>query len=184
MRQGYLEIIIGPMFAGKSTKLIEIAGRYESIQKKILAVNHKIDTRYGENVISSHNLLKKDCISLEKLTILFDNELYLGAEIVIIEEGQFFSDLKEFILRAVDHDKKHVIVAGLIGDYKREPFGDMLTIIPLADSIQTIHAFCKICNDGTPAHFTKRTINKESQQLVGSSESYHPVCRNHYLECS
>ena len=183
MKTGRLEVIIGPMFAGKSTKLIEIANRYESIQKHILTITHIIDNRYGEGVISSHNHIQKKCMTTDLLEKILKNPDYKASEIVVIEEGQFFADLKSFVIRAVDMDKKHVIVGGLSGDYQRKPFGQILELIPIADSVQKISAFCKICNDGTEAHFTKRIIsgNMETQTLVGSNDIYMPVCRNHYL---
>ena len=182
MKSGRLELILGPMFAGKSTKLIEIANRYESINKKILTITHIIDNRYGEGVISSHNKVQKKCITTEFLSNLLDNTEYQLSEIIVIEEGQFFGDLKEFVQRAVDVDKKHVIVAGLSGDYQRKPFGQILDLIPLADCVQMISAYCKVCNDGTEAHFTKR-IKKDSEIiLIGCNDIYMPVCRNHYLE--
>jgi len=184
MNCGRLEVIMGPMFAGKSTKLIEIANRYESIQKNIMTITHIIDNRYGEGVISSHNKIQKKCITTEKLmNVLEEYVEYEKSEIIVIEEGQFFSDLKDFVLRAVEVDKKHVIVGGLSGDYRREPFGQILELIPLADSVEMISAFCKMCNDGTTAHFTKRiSQSKEGTIVVGNDNIYMPVCRKHYLE--
>lgn len=186
MNTGRLEVIIGPMFAGKSTKLIEIANRYESIQKKILTITHVIDNRYGDGVISSHNKIQKKCITTDILAKVPEiSQEYEQSEIIIIEEGQFFPDLKQFVIKAVETDKKHVIVAGLSGDYKREPFGQILELIPLANQVHLITAFCKMCNDGTEANFTKRIENCEKYQeatiVVGSQDIYMPVCRNHYL---
>lgn len=184
MNCGRLELILGPMFAGKSTKLIEVANRYESINKRILTVTHIIDNRYGEGVISSHNKIQKQCITTEfLLNIIQMNNAYSMSEIIVIEEGQFFTDLKEFVIKAVDIDNKHVIVAGLSGDYQRKPFGQILELIPMADNVQMISAFCKICNDGTEAHFTKRiSSNTDSTILVGCNDIYMPVCRKHFLE--
>jgi thymidine kinase len=86
------------------------------------------------------------------------------------------------VVRAIDIDNKHVIVAGLSGDFRREPFGQILELIPLAEQITKLSAFCKLCNDGTPGDFTKR-IEKESteQTLVGNDNYYLAVCRKHYL---
>jgi thymidine kinase len=106
---------------------------------------------------------------------------------VVIEEGQFFTDLLYFVERAVDNDKKHVIVAGLSGDFKRRPFGQILDLVPIADSIEKLTAFCKLCCDGTFAHFSKRIVGSgecdttADQILVGTSDTYLPVCRFHYL---
>jgi thymidine kinase len=182
MNSGRLEVIIGPMFSGKSTKLIEIANRYECIGKRLLTVTHIIDNRYGEGVISSHNKIQKQSLCVESLMTLLDSDVYNQSEIVFIEEGQFFGDLKEFVIRAVDIDSKHVIVAGLSGDFRREKFGQILDLIPLAEHVEKLTAFCKLCNDGTLAHFSKRITKDHSQTLVGNDDHYLPVCRKHYLE--
>jgi thymidine kinase len=185
--KGRLDLIIGPMYSGKSTHLIGSIYRYESIGKKVMCINHNIDNRYGTNVISSHNMLQRKCISTERLASIFDNKDYADCHIVVIEEGQFFTDLLYFVERAVDTDKKHVIVAGLSGDFKRRPFGQILDLVPIADSIEKLTAFCKLCCDGTLAHFSKRIVGggdsytKSEQILVGTSDTYLPVCRFHYL---
>ena len=181
MERGRLELIIGPMFSGKSTRVIEICNRYESIGKNVLNITHIIDNRYGDGVISSHNKIQKKATCIDRLMQLITSENYIKSEIILIEEGQFFSDLVEFVKLSVDIDKKHVIVAGLNGDYKRERFGDILELIPMAENVEMLTAFCKKCNDGTLAHFTKRIIvDKHTQTLVGSDDLYIPVCRFHY----
>jgi len=183
MERGRLEIIIGPMFSGKSTRVIEICNRYESIGKNVLNITHIIDNRYGDGVISSHNKIQKKATCIDRLMLLITSKNYIKSEIILIEEGQFFSDLVEFVKLSVDIDKKHVIVAGLNGDYKRERFGDILDLIPMAENVEMLTAFCKKCNDGTLAHFTKRIIvDKHTQTLVGSDDLYIPVCRFHYSQ--
>ena len=182
MNAGRLELILGHMFSGKSAELIRIINRYESINKKILTITHTIDNSYGNGVISSHNRVQKKSISIEKLYSILETDEYKESEIIIVEEGQFFEDLKNFVVRATDVDNKHVIVAGLNGDFRRERFGQILEIIPLAEQITKLSAFCKLCNDGTPGDFSKR-IEKDSteQRLVGNENYYLAVCRKHYL---
>jgi thymidine kinase len=182
MNAGRLELILGPMFSGKSAELIRIINRYECIKKNILTITHTIDNRYGNGVISSHNRIQKKSISVENLFTILETDEYKESEIIIVEEGQFFQDLKKFVVRAIDIDNKHVIVAGLSGDFRREPFGQILELIPLAEQITKLSAFCKLCNDGTPGDFTKR-IEKDSteQTLVGNDNYYLAVCRKHYL---
>lgn len=182
MNFGRLELIIGPMFSGKSTRIIEIGNRYESIGKDVLNITHIIDNRYGDGVISSHNKIQKKAICIEHLMDLISNDKYKNSEIILIEEGQFFVDLFDFIKRSVDLDRKHVIVSGLNGDYKREKFGSILDLIPMAENVEMLTAFCKKCNNGTLAHFTKRIINSDNQTLVGSDNLYIPVCRYHYFQ--
>lgn len=183
MEKGRLELILGPMFSGKSTRVIEISNRYESIGKNVLNITHIIDNRYGNGVISSHNKIQKKAICTEKLMDLIRSENYIKSEIILVEEGQFFADLIDFVKLSVDVDKKHVIVAGLNGDYKRERFGSILDLIPMCENVELLTAFCKKCNDGTLAHFTKRIIvDKDAQTLVGSDDLYIPVCRFHYTQ--
>ena len=182
MKVGRLEIILGPMFSGKSAELIRIINRYECIGKNILTITHSIDTRYGQGVISSHNRVQKKSICLESLNSIIDSKEYSESEIIIVEEGQFFPDLKQFVIRATDVDNKHVIVAGLSGDFRREPFGQILEIIPMAEQITKLSAFCKLCNDGTPGDFSKRVeLESKEQTLVGNDNYYVAVCRKHYL---
>lgn len=183
-----LELILGCMFASKSTELIKRANRYKSIGKKILAINCAINKRYNTNKISTHDNNTLDCAIVQKLSEIFETDnnkvLYYNADVILIEELQFFKDAFQFVTRAVDKDKKIVICAGLDGDYKREPFPVISQLIPHADKTIKLTAFCKICSDGTPAIFTKKinTISKTNMQIfVGGKNMYIPVCRNHYL---
>lgn len=179
---GNIKIILGPMFSGKSSEIIRLINRYKILNKKILAINHEIDNRYGENKIISHNKEKIDCINLKNLKPIMETEDYKNSEVIVIEEAQFFSDLYEFVVTSADKYHKNIIVAGLDGDYQKKPFGDLLRLIPHAESVVKLHALCLKCNDGTKAAFTKRIIDNDKKILVGSSENYQPVCRKHFLE--
>jgi thymidine kinase len=105
-----------------------------------------------------------------------------------VEEGQFFEDLVQFVLTAVETHGKNVVVVGLDGDAHRKPFGKILDLIPLADEVQRIYALCKLCGDGTPARFTSAVsvavsdATSDGKPNVGSAESYRPLCRKHFLE--
>ncbi len=181
---GRLELIIGPMYASKSTELIKIANRYKFIKKNIIAINHTINNRYGTNNISTHdNNVLDNCLVLDKLQDLKNNDSYNAVEIILIEELQFFSDAYDFITEAVDKDNKIIIAAGLSGDFNRQPFGDVLRLIPHAEQITKLSALCQYCSDGTLAHFSKLTkdVGIDGQILVGGSDKYEAVCRKHYL---
>ena len=185
-KYGRLELIIGPMYASKTTELIKISNRYKSIQKNIIAVNHKINNRYGTCNIMSHDSKELDnCKILTKLCQLKEDNLideYNKADIIIIEELQFFEDAYEFITKATDIDHKIIIAAGLDGDSNREPFGDVLRLIPYAEKVTKLSAFCKICQDGTLGYYTKRLVNSTDKVLVGTTNEFIAVCRRHYLE--
>ncbi|KAF5930777.1 hypothetical protein HYC85_031650 [Camellia sinensis] len=111
-------------------------------------------------------MLKSDC----KLCLL---------DVIGIDEAQFFDDLYDFCCKVADCDGKIVIVAGLDGDYLRWTFGSVLHIIPLADSITKLTARCQLC--GKRAFFTLRKTNETKTELIGGSDVYMPVCRQHYV---
>jgi thymidine kinase len=97
-------------------------------------------------------------------------------DVIVIDEAQFFTNLKKFVQHAVC-EGKHVIVAGLDGDFKQDVFGEILSLIPIADTITKLYALCMKCRDGTVAPFTKRIISCSEQELVGDHDSYMAVCR-------
>jgi len=182
---GYLELIIGPMYAGKSTELLRIINRYKCLNKKICVINHSLNNRYGSTGLTTHNKTTFDqCIIIDKLAELDETDVLLGTDVIIIEELQFFGDAFEYVVKWCDGGKT-IICAGLDGDYLRNPFGDVLRLIPHADKITKLNSLCKKCGNGTLAHFTKRFISSSEtieKTLVGSDEIYEAVCRAHYLE--
>lgn len=181
--KGQINIIIGCMFSGKSTEVIRIINRYKNIKEaKLLIINHTIDNRYGNNVISSHDKVQVNCKSLSELNELNNTKEYEESNIIFIEEAQFFKDLYDFCLRAADIDNKILYIVGLDGDFKRNCFGDICKLIPHAENVKKLKALCSKCADGTEATFTKRIVSNEDIQLVGTKDSYIPVCRMHYLE--
>lgn len=179
---GSVKIIIGSMFSGKSTEVIRLIDRYKLLKKNVLAINHTLDDRYDKNKIVTHNKVKKDCLSVSELMPLLNTVDYIKSDVVVIEEAQFFKDLFNFVVKSSDENNKIVVVAGLDGNYKREPFGDILNLIPYAESVIKLHALCMKCGDGTKASFTKRINTDNEEILIGSTEEYVPVCRKHYLE--
>lgn len=179
---GSLKLILGPMFSGKSTELLRCAREYESIDKKVLYINHSKNNRYGTKSISTHDLfkIKKPCFSIDSLCSI-DQVSIKSADVVIIEELQFFNDAFTYVTDWVDTFGKTVIAAGLSGDSNRNQFGDINRLISHADDVVMLKAFCDICKDGTRAPFTYRHSKDNSQILVGSNSEYSALCRRHYL---
>ena len=177
-----LELIIGPMFAGKTSVLQSIHRRWKSLGFICVAYKPKIDTRYTIDCISSHDQIHIAATCVDTLMDRLSTEEYKSAQLILIEEGQFFPDLYEFVMIAVEMDGKQVVVAGLDGDRFRKPFGDILKLIPVADRIQKLTAFCKLCRDGTPALFSYGSISVDDLVVVGQVDLYRAVCRKHYLE--
>jgi thymidine kinase len=180
--EGYLYLIIGPMFAGKSSTLIRLIRKFKSKQIPILILKHSFDTRYdGLNNICSHDKITEPCQNTDNLLKYINSDEYKKAQVIVVEEAQFFEkDLIEFCKQAVDHDNKYVIVTGLSGDYKRKPFGQILNLIPLANQVELLEAYCYFCKGCIPAHFTTKISGTNETIEVGIGDIYKPVCRKHY----
>lgn len=179
IKAGYLEIILGPMFAGKTTKLIEKYRECIFLKKKVCVINYEEDKRYDETKLSSHDLIKIESTNLRKIGDIFSNNEIMKSEIFLINEGQFFSDLCESVTKLVDKMSKSVYIYGLDGDYSREKFGEILDLIPLCNKVKKLTALCNICKDGTKAYFTKRLSDEKVQKVIGNN-NYIAVCRNCY----
>lgn len=174
-----IEIILGPMFSGKSTEILRRTTRYSAIGKNVIHINHIFDTR-TDDYIQTHNGKKEKAIKLEKLCDLLSLEEYQLADVIGVDEAQFFGDLIEFIQR-MEKDNKILIIGGLDGDFQRKPFGQILYAIPYADEVIKLTAMDMISKDGTPAIFSKRIIMDNSQVSVGASDKYVAVSRKNYL---
>lgn len=172
-----LSIVIGPMCSGKSSELCRRISRYNSIHKKCVLINSIKDTRVQGNYVLTHNNLKKNAIKTEFLMDIKDNDDYLNADVIGIDEGQFYEDLFDFVNYTLKNHKKIIIISGLDGDHLQKKFGQILDCIPLCDEVIKLSALCMKCRDGTKAIFTKRIVNNNEQILVGSDESYISVCR-------
>jgi thymidine kinase len=183
-RRGYLEIICGPMFSGKTSKLVEIYKQYKYCDVPVLVVNYAGDTRYSTTLLSTHDDRQIPCTFAETLAGLEDDPtvaaLLSECGIILINEGQFFTDLYSWVRRQVDREGKSVFIAGLDGDFRRETFGDMLRLVPLADKVTKLRSICSRCRDGTPGLFSHRTTSEQKQKMIGASD-YIPVCRRCYL---
>ena len=183
--QGYLNLIIGPMFSGKSTRLIEYIRKYKTLGLDMIVLKPSIDVRYTDiNEICTHNSEKEKCVSIDinKLDDIFKLDSYEQTNLIFIEEAQFFSDVFNIIKKMVDIDNKIVYLSALNGDSNREPFGEIYKLIPLADNIEFLRALCTVCNDGTDGIYSKRLSSNKKQILVAGADQYQAVCRKHYLE--
>jgi thymidine kinase len=185
-----LDIIIGPMFAGKSCELIRRIRLLKVLKKDYIVIKPKIDNRYDDTMIVSHNFDKEHCCVLEKLEHIFNNNLD-NINTIFIDEGQFFDDLVKSVKKLVEHHKINVVITGLDGDSNRNKFGHILDLIPFCNTCTKINAACIMCLDGTPAPFSFRKINNindhhtnnnNEQILIGAGDSYMSLCRKHYLE--
>lgn len=180
--QGYLEIILGCMFSGKTSALIELYKKYQLCESKCLVINFSGDKRYSKTHLSTHDQQLIPCVFATKLEeIKKERSGLLDCEVILINEGQFFDDLVPFVLDLVNNQGKKVFVCGLDGDYKKQRFGSIIDLIPEADTYRKLQAICIRCKDGTPAPFTHRLSSSKNQTLIGSSE-YIPLCRRCHLD--
>ncbi len=172
------------MFSGKSTALYNEITRYSVISDKILVVNNVLDKQRNKSkTLRTHDNKEYPALFVENLRELKDTSDYANAKIVVIDEGQFYLDLFLFISTELTISNKLFIVGSLCGDYQMQPIGDVLRLVPLADEITKLHAYCVECKDGTIASFTKAKLQQlpsEGKFVVGNSNLYKPVCRYHF----
>lgn len=180
MNSGYLEVIFGPMFSGKTTYIVQKYKQHKLLDHKIAVINYMDDKRYSETELSTHDKITIKCIFIYRLSELKDNTEITNASVLMINEGQFFGDLQDFVLDMVEKHKKTVYVCGLDSDFQRNKFGQILDLIPYSDNIVKLTSLCMYCKDGTKALFSKRITNDESQIVIGSDD-YIPLCRKCYL---
>jgi thymidine kinase len=173
---GYLSLIIGCMFAQKTTELLRRVRRYKSIGYKVLLVNYIGDTRYGIECVASHDKEIEKAVCIRTLSEI--DAIVKDYNVIAIDEGQFFTDLHEYVTKWADNLDIHIVISGLDGTSDRKPFGDMLRLIPFSEEVERLNAFCAICRDGTFGIFSKYIGTKEEIEI---GVHYKPVCRKHYL---
>jgi thymidine kinase len=184
-----LNIVIGPMFSGKTTLIIN---KFNELYKTIndeksedsyVVVNHTIDIRYDNNKICSHDGIKIDSITTNKLELIY--EKLEKSKYIFIDEAQFYDDLyttiKKLLFDKKSKNGKIIWIAGLDGDFKQEPFAKskLLDLIPYSSRTIKLTASCYICK--TMAPFSKRLLASNDVILVGGSDKYQPVCINHLV---
>ena len=178
---GKLELIYGPMFSGKTTKLIE---RFNDLKKfsKCLCINYALDNRYSTNKIVSHDQVEIDCIIITNFEELFSEtnfNNFIEAQWILVNEAQFFSNLKiwtEFCIKILN---KNVIVSGLDLDYKQNQFGELLDLKKLATQIYKMSGKCGNTNCRNLSKFSHRVSDNKELILIGSNE-YIALCKNCY----
>lgn len=180
-----LELVISPMFSGKTTFLLNKLNTYSISNAGCLYVNSTLDTR--GDIFSTHNPLigsigNITAIKLSNLSPLV--QLSKEYQVIGIDEAGFYPDLVDIVLYLVEKLNKHVFVAGLTADYLRRPLGQTLDLIPYADIITKLTSVCKWCADKKlmkEASFSHRVVESQATILIGMKESYVPLCRTCYL---
>lgn len=173
-----LDVVIGPMFSGKSSYVLSVISRYNTLGIPVLVITHESDQRYGQGIVSTHDGRTAPCVHAKDL----EDVNIAPYKVVIVDEAQFFRNLVPFVEWAVDTHGKHVYLVGLDGDSNRRKFGEVLDCIPLADRVYRLTALCRRCADGTPGLFSYRREYSDQQVVVGGSNCYEALCRNCYLQ--
>jgi len=176
-KKGSIELILGPMFSGKSTELMRRLKRYQVAQYKVMIVKYAKDVRYDEEGIATHCGMKIPAtVSTTKLELITNNILKEDYDVIGIDEGQFFPDVVSWAEKMANLGKV-VVVAALDGTFQRKPFGDILSLIPLAEEVTKLKAVCMNCFE--EAAFSKRiTSDDEGKvEVIGGADKYMAVCR-------
>jgi thymidine kinase len=174
---GKLNLIVGPMFSGKSTLLLTRYRRYQIAGKQCLLIKYAKDNRYenSDEMLITHDKLQyraTSCTHLEEV-----HNMVLGYDVICVDEIQFFEDASKYCDLWANAGKI-VEVCGLNGDYKRQPFEQISQLIPLCDDIRHVCAVCKYTGEDAP--FSKRLTSETAQEVIGSSDKYIAVSRTMY----
>jgi thymidine kinase len=177
-RSGYIEVICGSMFSGKTEELIRRLNRARIAKQKVEIFKPEIDKRYSNEDVVSHDENKVHCTPIQTAAqiLLYD----IDADVVGIDEAQFFDIELVSVCNELASRGHRVIVAGLDLDFKGIPFGPMPEIMASAEYVTKVHAICMKC--GNLAQFSHRIIHNENLVVLGETENYEPLCRSCYTE--
>lgn len=178
--EAYLEIVLGPMFSGKTSYLVNVYNQCKFCNIPVSVINHSFDNRYDVTLMSTHDKIMVPCVKGEKLWDIWkENDETQLSQVLLINEGQLFPDLCDFVAYMLKVCKKTIYVCGLDGDFQRQKFGQILDLIPLCDNVQKLSSMCSLCKNGKAGIFSHR-ISCEKEQIVIGSDNYIPVCRKCY----
>ena len=172
---GWIEVITGSMFSGKSEELIRRLRRAQIARRKVQIFKPKIDNRYADDHIISHSDMRIPSVNLSSSRDLLAQVL-ADTEVVGIDEGQFFDADLPAVCSALADQGKRVIVAGLDQDYLGKPFEPMPQLLAIAEYITKTLAICMVC--GSPANHTQRLVASSERVLVGAQGTYEARCRH------
>ena len=171
---GWIEVICGSMFSGKTEELIRRLRRAQIAQMPTIIFKPRIDSRYSETHIVSHNKLKLESHLVNTPQEIL--EMAVNVSVVAIDEAQFFNDSILEVCKTLASQGKRVVVAGLDTDYRGVPFGPMPQLMCEADYLDKLRAICVKC--GNPASYTQRTSLDSEQVVIGELDKYEARCRN------
>ena len=171
---GWIEVIAGPMFSGKSEELIRLLRRSLIARQRVQVFKPRLDNRYSEGDVVSHSQMRIPCVLVERSDEILPR-LDPRTEVVGIDEAQFFDEGLPALCGHLANLGKRVIVAGLDMDYRGVPFGPMPVLLAVAERVQKISAICSRC--GAPAAYTQRLVASDELVVVGAAGAYEARCR-------
>lgn len=178
-RDGSIEVIYGPMFSSKTSTLLKRYRKYKLQGLNCLLIKYCEDTRYDKTGISTHDLNVQQEDVVQANSNLFNlKDKCLEVDMIGIDEGQFYNDIVEFCDYFANLGKV-VVVAALDGNFLREPFNDILRLVPISEKIKKKSAVCSVCK-GKDAYFTMKIVKDDMIEVIGGSDIYSPVCRDCY----
>lgn len=178
IHKGWIEVIVGSMFSGKTEELIRRLNRARIAKLKVEIFKPAIDTRYDEEDVVSHNenSIRSTPIESAQQILLYAN----GVDVVGIDEAQFFDNQLADVCTQLADEGVRVIVAGLDMDFKGQPFGPIPHLMAVAEYVTKVHAICMRC--GGIAQFSHRIIANDKLVVLGETDSYEPLCRHCFCE--
>ena len=176
VRRGSIEVICGSMFSGKTEELIRRLKRANFAKLRVEIFKPKIDTRYSEEDVVSHDrtTIRSTPVESSGSILLMTSEV----DVVGIDEAQFFDEGLVDVCKQLANSGIRVIVAGLDMDFRCTPFGPMPALMAIADDVYKVHAICVRC--GSLAYVSHRLVAGEKQELLGEMNEYEPICRDCY----
>ena len=175
-QNGWVEVVCGSMFSGKTEELIRRLRRAQFANQKLLLFKPLIDNRYHEENVVSHQGTTLKAQAVENASEIL--KIWRNERVVAIDEAQFFDDEIVNVANTLAKKGVRVILAGLDMDYLGVPFGPMPKLLCIAEYVTKVHAICVSC--GNLAQFSHRTAEEQGQVLVGATEKYMPLCRSCY----
>lgn len=175
-KSGSIEVICGSMFSGKTEELIRRIRRAQFANQNIKIFKPGIDVRYSEDKVVSHDLQSIPSTPIQDPMQILD--LCENAEVVGIDEAQFFDDSIIKVAQTLANKGIRVIIAGLDTDFAGKPFGPMPNLMAVAEDVQKVHAICVKC--GSPANHSHRLSSSEQLVVLGEKDIYEPLCRHCY----
>ena len=175
---GWIEVICGPMFSGKTEELIRRLVRAQYAKQRVAIFKPKVDNRYSDDYIVSHNKRKIKSIILESSKYIYDYRN--KADVFGIDEAQFFDDSIINVCKNLANQGKRVVIAGLEKDYLANSFGPMPKLLVDAEYITKVNAICMKCGD--PANFSHRISSEKTQVVLGETNKYEARCRRCFNE--